>query len=60
MTTRAASERASTTALSQTDVVIQELKRLVVQGVLGPGDRLPIETQGVGSVEEAVKMLLGP
>jgi GntR family transcriptional repressor for pyruvate dehydrogenase complex len=65
MTTRAASERASTTALSQTDVVIQELKRLVVQGVLGPGDRLPIEKElaaqlGVsrGSLREGVRALV--
>ena len=65
MTSRVAGERASAAPLSQTDVVIQELKRLVVEGVLGPGSRLPIEKElaaqlGVsrGSLREGVRALV--
>lgn len=63
MTTRPTTARAA--APSQTDVVIQELKRLVVQGTLGPGARLPIEKElaaqlGVsrGSLREGVRALV--
>jgi len=65
MTSRVAGERASAAPLSQTDVVIHELKRLVVEGVLGPGSRLPIEKElaaqlGVsrGSLREGVRALV--
>jgi GntR family transcriptional repressor for pyruvate dehydrogenase complex len=65
MTSRVAGDRAATTSLSQTDVVIQELKRLVVDGTLGPGFRLPIEKDlaaqlGVsrGSLREGVRALV--
>jgi DNA-binding FadR family transcriptional regulator len=65
MTSRPATARAATSAPSQTDVVIQELKRLVVQGMLGPGARLPIEKDlaaqlGVsrGSLREGVRALV--
>jgi GntR family transcriptional regulator, transcriptional repressor for pyruvate dehydrogenase complex len=65
MTSRVAGERASATPLSQTDVVISELKRLVLDGVLGPGSRLPIEKElaaqlGVsrGSLREGVRALV--
>jgi DNA-binding FadR family transcriptional regulator len=51
--------------LSQTDLVIQELKRLVVEGHLGPGSRLPVEKDlaaqlGVsrGSLREGVRALV--
>src|SRR5215471_13149987 len=65
MTSRAAAEKVQATALSQTDVVIQEIKRLVLEGVLGPGSRLPIEKElaaklGVsrGSLREGVRALV--
>src|SRR4029079_2659669 len=65
MTSRAAPERVPATSLSQTDVVIQELKRLVVDGALGPGSRLPVEKDlaarlGVsrGSLREGVRALV--
>ena len=65
MTSRAAAEKVPATALSQTDVVIQEIKRLVLEGVLGPGSRLPIEKElaaklGVsrGSLREGVRALV--
>src|SRR5262249_46636116 len=65
MTSRVAGERASAAALSQTDVVIHEIKRLVLDGVLGPGSRLPIEKElaaqlGVsrGSLREGVRALV--
>jgi DNA-binding FadR family transcriptional regulator len=65
MTSRVAGERASATPLSQTDVVISGLKRLVLDGVLGPGSRLPIEKElaaqlGVsrGSLREGVRALV--
>ena len=65
MTSRVSSERALAAPLSQTDVVIQELKRLVVEGALGPGSRLPIEKElaaqlGVsrGSLREGVRALV--
>jgi GntR family transcriptional repressor for pyruvate dehydrogenase complex len=65
MTSRVANERAGAAPLSQTDVVIQELKRLVLDGVLGPGSRLPIEKDlaaqlGVsrGSLREGVRALV--
>jgi len=50
---------------SQTDVVIGEIKRLILSGRLGPGDRLPIEKDlavqlGVsrGSLREGVRALV--
>jgi GntR family transcriptional repressor for pyruvate dehydrogenase complex len=50
---------------SQTDVVIHEIKRLILAGKLGPGDRLPIEKDlavqlGVsrGSLREGVRALV--
>jgi len=50
---------------SQTDVVIHQIKRLVLDGVLGPGSRLPIEKElaaklGVsrGSLREGVRALV--
>lgn len=65
MTSRVPSERAATAQMSQTDVVIQELKRLVLDGVLGPGSRLPVEKDlaaqlGVsrGSLREGVRALV--
>jgi GntR family transcriptional regulator, transcriptional repressor for pyruvate dehydrogenase complex len=65
MTSRAAADKVQTTTLSQTDVVIQEIKRLVLEGVLGPGSRLPIEKElaaklGVsrGSLREGVRALV--
>jgi GntR family transcriptional repressor for pyruvate dehydrogenase complex len=65
MTSRVSSQRALPAPLSQTDVVIQELKRLVVEGALGPGSRLPIEKElaaqlGVsrGSLREGVRALV--
>jgi len=65
MTSRAATERVQATPPSQTDVVIQEIKRLVLDGVLGPGSRLPIEKDlaarlGVsrGSLREGVRALV--
>jgi GntR family transcriptional regulator, transcriptional repressor for pyruvate dehydrogenase complex len=65
MTSRAGTERISATPLSQTDVVIQEIKRLVLEGVLGPGSRLPVEKElaaklGVsrGSLREGVRALV--
>ena len=57
-------ERSSAQPQSQTDIVIQEIKRLVLDGVLGPGSRLPIEKDlaarlGVsrGSLREGVRAL---
>jgi DNA-binding FadR family transcriptional regulator len=65
MTSRPASETASATPSSQTDVVIHEIKRLVLEGALGPGSRLPIEKElaaqlGVsrGSLREGVRALV--
>jgi DNA-binding FadR family transcriptional regulator len=65
MTSRLRGERDSAIPLSQTDVVIQELKRLVLDGVLGPGSRLPVEKElatqlGVsrGSLREGVRALV--
>jgi GntR family transcriptional repressor for pyruvate dehydrogenase complex len=64
MTSRVTSDRA-TSAPSQTDVVISELKRLVLDSTLGPGSRLPIEKDlaaqlGVsrGSLREGVRALV--
>jgi GntR family transcriptional repressor for pyruvate dehydrogenase complex len=65
MTSRVAAERSSAVPLSQTDVVIYEIKRLVLDGVLGPGSRLPVEKDlaaqlGVsrGSLREGVRALV--
>jgi DNA-binding FadR family transcriptional regulator len=65
MTSRPTNERVSAAALSQTDVVIHELKRLVLEGALGPGSRLPVEKElaaqlGVsrGSLREGVRALV--
>jgi DNA-binding FadR family transcriptional regulator len=65
MTSRTVSERTAVAAPSQTDVVIQEIKRLVLDGALGPGSRLPIEKElaaqlGVsrGSLREGVRALV--
>src|SRR5262245_24418286 len=65
MTSRTATERVPATPPSQTDVVISELKRLVVEGALGPGSRLPVEKElaaqlGVsrGSLREGVRALV--
>ncbi len=65
MTSRAIGERAAAAPLSQTDVVINEIKRLVLDGVLGPGSRLPVEKElsaqlGVsrGSLREGVRALV--
>jgi GntR family transcriptional repressor for pyruvate dehydrogenase complex len=51
--------------MSQTDVVIHEIKRLVVTGVLGPGSRLPVEKVlaaqlrvSRGSLREGVRALV--
>ena len=40
MTSRTAGERVPATSPSQTDVVIHQIKRLVLEGVLGPAVRL--------------------
>jgi GntR family transcriptional regulator, transcriptional repressor for pyruvate dehydrogenase complex len=52
-------------ALSQTDVVIQGIKDMIIRGELGPGDRLPIERElaqnfGVsrGPLREGVRALV--
>jgi GntR family transcriptional regulator, transcriptional repressor for pyruvate dehydrogenase complex len=65
MTARLASDRTAAAPPSQTDIVIRELKRLVVAGELGPGSRLPIEKDlaaqlGVsrGSLREGVRALV--
>jgi DNA-binding FadR family transcriptional regulator len=65
MTSRTAGERVPATSPSQTDVVIHQIKRLVLDGVLGPGSRLPIEKElaaklGVsrGSLREGVRALV--
>jgi DNA-binding FadR family transcriptional regulator len=65
MNSRTAEERTPAVQQSQTDVVIQEIKRLVLDGVLGPGSQLPIEKElaarlGVsrGSLREGVRALV--
>jgi DNA-binding FadR family transcriptional regulator len=65
MTSRTAGDRTTATPPSQTDVVINGIKRLVLDGVLGPGGRLPIEKDlaaqlGVsrGSLREGVRALV--
>src|SRR5690242_1510335 len=65
MTSRTAGERSTGAPPSQTDVVINGIKRLVLDGVLGPGGRLPIEKDlaaqlGVsrGSLREGVRALV--
>jgi GntR family transcriptional regulator, transcriptional repressor for pyruvate dehydrogenase complex len=65
MTSRTAGQRVAATSPPQTDVVIHQIKRLVLEGVLGPGSRLPIEKElaaklGVsrGSLREGVRALV--
>jgi GntR family transcriptional repressor for pyruvate dehydrogenase complex len=65
MTSRTAGDRTTATPPSQTDVVINGIKRLVLDGALGPGERLPIEKDlaaqlGVsrGSLREGVRALV--
>ena len=65
MTSRVVGERGSAAPQSQTDVVIHEIKRLVLDGILGPGARLPVEKElaaqlGVsrGSLREGVRALV--
>jgi DNA-binding FadR family transcriptional regulator len=65
MTSRTAADKASEIPPSQTDVVIGEIKRLVLNGFFGPGSRLPIEKElaaqlGVsrGPLREGVRALV--